>query len=136
MAAYAAPQVNDQSIISQQPYVSNGVLQMHGSDNGEMVCEGHGLNREQCQAIGCCEYERDEMFSVPPNYSCYSSVGQDQCFGTNSNTNVHIGNTHIHTYTYNTQTNEQTRIRNQHIGNTNVKVNLNLKNLKFNFGGN
>merc|ERR1712042_265869 len=111
MAAYAAPQVNDQTIISQQPSVSNGVLQMHGSDNGEMVCEGHGLNAEQCQAIGC-----------------YSSVGQNQCFGTN---HVHFGNTHIHTYTHNTQTSEQTRIGNVHIGNTKVKVNLNLKNLQF-----
>jgi len=129
MAAYAAPQVNDQSIISQQPYVSNGVLQMHGSDNGEMVCEGHGLNIEQCEAIGCCHFQQEEIGA----YGCYSSVGQNQCFGTN---NVHIGNTHIHTYTYNTQTNEQTRIGNQHIGNTTIKVNLNLKNLKFDFGGN
>jgi len=127
MAAYAAPQVNDQSIISQQPSVSNGVLQMHGSDNGEMVCEGHGFNREQCEAIGCCHFQE----YISGAYGCFSSVGQNQCFGNN---HYHFGNTHIHTYTYNTQTNEQTRIGEQHIGNTNTKINLNLKNLKFNFG--
>jgi len=121
MAAYAAPQVNDQSIISQQPSVSNGVLQMHGSDNGEMVCEGHGLNAEQCQAIGCCHFDNNPV-------GCYSSVGQNQCFGTN---HVHFGNTNIHTYTHNTQTSKQTRIGNVHLGNTNVKVNFNLKNLQF-----
>jgi len=121
MAAYAAPQG-----CQNYPCVSNGMYQMRGSDNGETVCEpqGYPLNRDQCQAIGCCQFDEE-------NNSCYSAVGQNQCFGTN---HIHLGNTHIHTYTYNTQTNEQTRIGEQHIGSTNVKVNLNLKNLKFNFG--
>jgi len=124
MAAYAAPQVNDQSIISQQPIVSNDVLQMHGSDNGESVCEGHGLNIEQCEAIGCCHFQQEEIGA----YGCYSDVGRNKCFGTN---HVHFGNTNIHTYTHNTQTSKQTRIGNVHLGNTNVKVNFNLKNLQF-----
>jgi len=118
MAAYTAAQGD---CPTRDPCVSNGSLQAHGSANGEMVCEGHGLNREQCQAIGCCQYDDN---------SCYSAVGQNQCFGTN---HYHFGDTHIHAYTYNTKTNQRVnQIGNQHIGKcTTCTVNIDLKNLKF-----
>ena len=43
--------------------------QMSSKDNifnfldldGEAACEGHGFNAQQCQAVGCCQWEDGEV---------------------------------------------------------------------------
>jgi len=38
--------------------------------NGEDICEGHGFNPTQCQAVGCCHWDDGQ---------CWSSVGHGPC---------------------------------------------------------
>jgi len=54
------------------------------NDDGETVCEGHGLSQTECEAIGCCHFDDNPV-------GCYSSVGQNQCF----KTTTHIDDTNV-----------------------------------------
>merc|ERR1712083_1107067 len=37
---------------------------------GEQACEGKGLSKTQCQAVGCCSWEDGQCFSAVRNNLC------------------------------------------------------------------
>ena len=63
----------------------------NSGSNGEAVCEGHGFNPTQCEAVGCCQWDDGQVdwwqewvlisLATLPSYhpQCWSAVGNGQC---------------------------------------------------------
>ena len=62
--------VQHQSTTSLLRYIKNDCA----LQGGEHACETGLLNREQCFAVGCCDWDDEEE-------ACFSAVGQDVCDG-------------------------------------------------------
>tara|TARA_B110001452_G_scaffold128478_1_gene106733 strand:+ start:72 stop:2489 length:2418 start_codon:yes stop_codon:yes gene_type:complete len=48
--------------------------------NGEELCQGHGYAKEQCAAVGCCQFA--ECPSGDGSGECHSNVGDGECVET------------------------------------------------------
>merc|ERR1711962_433204 len=44
--------------------------------NGEEACENHGYDKQQCLAIGCCQFSSP---SDPLPNQCHSAVDRERC---------------------------------------------------------
>jgi cell division protein FtsN len=49
-----------------------GALNFFGAPNGEQACEGHDLDEEYCNAVGCCQWDSSDG-------KCWSAVGAEVC---------------------------------------------------------
>ena len=49
-----------------------GALNFFGAPNGEQACEGHDLDEESCNAVGCCQWDSSDG-------KCWSAVGAEVC---------------------------------------------------------
>ena len=45
------------------------------AESGEAACEGKGLDKAACEAVGCCEYDSNESGAD----KCFSKVGAAEC---------------------------------------------------------
>ena len=53
-----------------------------GDTNGELVCEGHGYDIDECYAKDCCHWYAGEVnfvFCIKLVFQCWSSVGSSPC---------------------------------------------------------